>query len=86
MMGATLPLLDALGVPQTQKCRVPAAISSVVNFSVTDPTNNYAPYNIVTGAPFGGTDPAAGKAVCASGAAKLAFDIAWDSRDYTKLG
>jgi hypothetical protein len=53
MMGATLPLLDALGVPQTQKCRVPAAISSVVNFSVTDPTNNYAPYNIVTGAPFG---------------------------------
>jgi OmcA/MtrC family decaheme c-type cytochrome len=56
----------------------------VVNFSVTDPTNNNAPYNILTDAPFVGIDPGTGKPMCASkGTAKLAFDIAWDSRDYT---
>ena len=59
----------------------------VVNFSVTDPTNNNAPYNILTDAPFVGIDPGTGKPMCASGgAAKLAFDIAWDSRDYTNWG
>ena len=59
----------------------------VVNFSVTDPTNGNAPYNILTDAPFVGIDPGTGKPVCASGgAAKLAFDIAWDSRDYTNWG
>ena len=59
----------------------------VVNFSVTDPTNNNAPYNILTDAPFVGIDPGTGKPMCASGGAtKLAFDIAWDSRDYTNWG
>jgi OmcA/MtrC family decaheme c-type cytochrome len=59
----------------------------VVNFSVVDPTNNNAPYNILTDAPFVGIDPGTGKPVCASGGtAKLAFDIAWDSRDYTNWG
>ena len=59
----------------------------VVNFSVIDPTNNNAPYNILTDAPFVGIDPGTGKPVCASGGAtKLAFDIAWDSRDYTNWG
>jgi hypothetical protein len=58
-----------------------------VNFSVTDPTNGNAPYNILTDAPFVGIDPGTGKPVCASkGTAKLAFDIAWDSRDYTNWG
>ncbi len=59
----------------------------VVNFSVIDPTNGNAPYNILTDAPFVGIDPGTGKPVCASkGTAKLAFDIAWDSRDYTNWG
>ena len=59
----------------------------VVNFSVTDPTNGNAPYNILTDAPFVGIDPGTGKPMCASGGAtKLAFDIAWDSRDYTNWG
>ena len=63
------------------------AIYPVVNFSVVDPTNNNSPYNILTDAPFVGIDPGTGKPVCASGgAAKLAFDIAWDSRDYTNWG
>jgi OmcA/MtrC family decaheme c-type cytochrome len=59
----------------------------VVKFSVLDPTNGNAPYNILTDAPFVGVDPGTGKPVCASGGAtKLAFDIAWDSRDYTNWG
>ena len=62
-------------------------IYPVVNFSVVDPTNGNAPYNILTDAPFVGIDPGTGKPVCASkGTAKLAFDIAWDSRDYTNWG
>ncbi|HXI77161.1 MAG TPA: OmcA/MtrC family decaheme c-type cytochrome, partial [Steroidobacteraceae bacterium] len=63
------------------------AMYPVVNFSVVDPTNGNAPYNILTDAPFVGIDPGTGKPVCASkGTAKLAFDIAWDSRDYTNWG
>jgi OmcA/MtrC family decaheme c-type cytochrome len=59
----------------------------VIKFSVLDPTNGNAPYNILTDAPFVGIDPGTGMPVCASGgAAKLAFDIAWDSRDYTNWG
>jgi OmcA/MtrC family decaheme c-type cytochrome len=58
----------------------------VVNFSVVDPTNGNAPYNILTDAPFVGNDPGTSTPVCTSGAAKLAFDIAWDSRDYTNWG
>ncbi len=63
-----------------------AGILPVVNFSVVDPTNNNAPYNILTSAPFAGTDPATGKPVCADGTARLAIDIAWDTSDYTNWG
>ena len=38
-----------------------------MNFSVVDPTNGNAPYNILTAAPFTGTDPGTGKPVCANG-------------------
>lgn len=63
------------------------AIYPVVNFSVVDPTNGNAPYNILTAAAFVGTDPGTGKPVCAAGgAARLAIDIAWDTSDYTNWG
>jgi len=59
----------------------------VVKFSVVDPTNGNAPYNILTAAPFAGIDPGTGKPVCANGGkARLAIDIAWDPRDYTNWG
>ena len=59
----------------------------VVNFSVVDPTNNNAPYNILTDPAFAGTDPGTGKPVCAGGgAARLAIDIAWETGDYTNWG
>jgi OmcA/MtrC family decaheme c-type cytochrome len=58
----------------------------VVNFSVVDPTNNNAPYNILTAAPFAGIDPGTGTPVCADDAARLAIDIAWDTSDYTNWG
>jgi OmcA/MtrC family decaheme c-type cytochrome len=53
----------------------------VVNFSVVNPTNK-TPYNILTDAPFAGTDPGTGKPVCAS-AASLSLKIAWETSDYT---
>lgn len=58
----------------------------VVNFSVVDPTNGNAPYNILTAAPFAGTDPGTGTPVCADDTARLAIDIAWDTSDYTNWG
>src|SRR5271167_4748698 len=59
----------------------------VVNFSVVDPTNGNAPYNILTAAPFAGIDPGTGKPVCAGGGkARLAIDIAWETSDYTNWG
>ncbi len=61
-------------------------IYPVVNFSVVDPTNGNAPYNILTAAPFAGTDPGTGKPVCADGTARLAIDIAWETSDYTNWG
>ena len=62
-------------------------IYPVVNFSIVDPTNNNAPYNILTAAPFAGTDPGTNKPVCVSGgAARLAIDIAWETSDYTNWG
>ena len=57
----------------------------VVNFSIVDPTNANAPYNIFTAAPFVAVDPGNAKAVCTS-AARLAIDIAWDTSDYTNWG
>ncbi|MGO9991955.1 MAG: OmcA/MtrC family decaheme c-type cytochrome [Steroidobacteraceae bacterium] len=62
------------------------SIYPVVNFSVVDPTNGNAPYNILTAAAFAGTDPGTGKPVCADDTARLAIDIAWDTSDYTNWG
>jgi len=62
-------------------------IYPVVNFKIVDPTAGNAPYNILTAAPFAGTDPGTGNPVCASGgAARLAIDIAWETSDYTNWG
>jgi len=59
----------------------------VVKFSVVDPTNSDAPYNILTAAAFAGIDPSTGKPVCANGGtARLTIDIAWDTSDYTNWG
>jgi OmcA/MtrC family decaheme c-type cytochrome len=59
----------------------------VVKFSVVDPTNGNAPYNILTAAAFTGTDPGTGLPVCANGGtARLAIDIAWETGDYTNWG
>ena len=59
----------------------------VVKFSVVDPTNGNAPYNILTAAAFAGADPGTGKLVCANGGkARLAIDIAWESSEYTDWG
>ena len=63
------------------------SVYPVVKFTISDPTNGNAPYNILTAAPFVGTDPGTGKPVCASGgAARLAIDIAWETSDYTNWG
>lgn len=48
-----------------------------VTFSVTDPKNSDAPYNIQTAAPF---------TACAGGASRLSVNVAWDTRDYTNTG
>ncbi len=48
----------------------------VVTFSVTDPTNGDAPYNIHTDSPF----------TQGGGASRLAIDIGWSTTDYTNLG
>jgi OmcA/MtrC family decaheme c-type cytochrome len=59
----------------------------VVKFSVVDPTNSNAPYNIMTAPAFAGTDPGTGRPVCANGGtARMAIDIAWDTSDYTNWG
>jgi OmcA/MtrC family decaheme c-type cytochrome len=48
--------------------------SPVIHFSVTDPTNGDAPYDIQNDAPF---------TTCEFGASRLAIGIAWDTDDYT---
>jgi hypothetical protein len=59
----------------------------IVKFSVVDPTNGNAPYNILTAAAFAGIDPGTGAPVCASGGkAALAINIAWETSDYTNWG
>ena len=62
------------------------SIYPVVNFSVVDPTNGNAPYNILTAAAFAGIDPGTGVPVCADDTARLAIDIAWETSDYTNWG
>jgi len=49
----------------------------VVTFSVTDPTNGDAAYDIHADAPF---------TQCAGGASRLSIDIAWTTKDYTNGG
>ena len=49
----------------------------VVRFSVTDPTNGDAPYNVQT-------DPE--WTTCAGGASRLAIGISWNTDDYTNTG
>jgi OmcA/MtrC family decaheme c-type cytochrome len=64
-----------------------AQVYPVVKFSVVDPTNGNAPYNILTAQAFAGTDPGTGEPVCANGGtARLAIDIAWTTSDYTNWG
>lgn len=46
----------------------------IVQFSVTDPTNGDAAYDIHADAPF---------TECAGGASRLSVNVAWDTRDYT---
>lgn len=49
----------------------------VITFSVTDPTNGDAAYNIHTAAPF---------TVCAGGASRLAVNVAWSTTDFANIG
>jgi len=49
----------------------------VVQFSVTDPTNGDAAYNIQTAPEF---------TTCTFGASRLAISVGWDSTDYTNTG
>ena len=51
--------------------------SPVITFSVTDPTNGDAAYNIHTDEPF---------TVCAGGASRLAVNVAWSTTDYANIG
>jgi len=51
--------------------------SPVITFSVTDPTNGDAAYNIHTDAPF---------IACAGGASRLAVNVAWSTTDYANIG
>ena len=50
--------------------------SPVITFSVTDPTNGDAAYNIHTDAPF---------TTCAGGASRLAVNVAWSTTDYANI-
>jgi OmcA/MtrC family decaheme c-type cytochrome len=63
---------NVLSVSNTAPGQTPS-----VTFSVTDPTNGNAPYNIQTDAPF---------TVCAGGASRLSVDIGWSTADYTNVG
>lgn len=63
---------NLLGVTNTAPGQNP-----VVRFSVTDPSNNNTPYNILT-------DPAF--LVAAGGASRLSIDIGWNTADYTNRG
>ncbi len=48
-----------------------------ITFSVTDPTNGDAAYNIHADAPF---------TTCAGGASRLAVNVAWSTTDYANIG
>lgn len=57
----------------------------MISFSVTDPTNGNAPYNLLTATAFAGVD--GGGVVCRNGGpARLSIDVAWSTSDYTNFG
>jgi len=62
---------NVIGITGTNPGDLPA-----VTFSITDPTNMDAPYDIQTDAPF----------TQAGGASRIAIDIGWDTRDYNNEG
>ncbi|MDX1404092.1 MAG: OmcA/MtrC family decaheme c-type cytochrome [Woeseiaceae bacterium] len=64
--------LNILSVTDTGQGQMP-----VVTFSVTDPTNGDAPYNIHTHPAF---------TTCAFGASRLAVNVAWSTTDYANIG
>jgi OmcA/MtrC family decaheme c-type cytochrome len=61
--------LNILGISGTGQGGFPS-----VQFSVTDPTNGDAAYDIHADAPF---------TQCGGGASRLSVNVAWDTRDYT---
>lgn len=63
---------NILGVVNTGQGEFPE-----VTFSITDPTNGDAAYDIHAAAPF---------TVCAGGASRLAVNIAWSTTDYANIG
>jgi len=63
---------NILGVTGSGQNQTPA-----ITFSVTDPTNGDAAYNIHTDEPF---------TVCAGGASRLAVNVAWSTTDYANIG
>ncbi len=60
---------DVVGTGQTE--------FPVITFSVTDPTNGDAAYNIHVDEPF---------TTCAGGASRLAVNVAWSTSDYANIG
>ena len=64
--------LNILDVINTGQGEVPE-----ITFSVTDPTNGDAAYNIHTDAPF---------TTCAGGASRLSVNVAWSTTDYANIG
>jgi OmcA/MtrC family decaheme c-type cytochrome len=64
--------LNILSVSNTSQGQFP-----VITFSVTDPTNGDAAYNIQIDTPF---------ATCAGGASRLAVNVAWSTTDYANIG
>jgi len=58
----------------------------VVKFSVVDPTNSDAPYNILTAAAFAGIDPSTGKPVCATAAPRDLRSTLPGNQQYYQLG
>lgn len=63
---------NILNVSNTAQGQMP-----VITFSVTDPTNGDAPYDIHTDTPF---------TTCAGGASRLAINVAWSTTDYANIG
>jgi OmcA/MtrC family decaheme c-type cytochrome len=65
---------NILSVTNTARGQTP-----VIRFSITDPTNNNLPWNLVTGEPFTCTGPYAG-------VSNPSIAVAWSTTDYTNVG